>query len=401
MNAARSPVVAIIPARGGSKGVPRKNLEQVGGRSLVERAVETCRRSTRIDAVYVSTDDAEIAGAALSAGAGVIDRPADLASDTASSEVALLHALDQLGSIDVAVGTLVFVQCTSPFIDSAALSEAVERVQSGAADSVFSAVETHDFLWVVGDGGEVRGVNHDETERQRRQDRTANWRETGAFYVMAADGFRERQHRFFGRIQVQPVDAWSAMEIDSPSELELARMLVRRESRRVPDVGHIDTVVMDFDGVHTNDLAYVDEHGTEMVVVSRRDGHGIKLLRRRGFHLLILSTETNAVVARRAEKLGIDCIQGVDEKWPALERWLEQRRISARQVAYVGNDVNDIGCMRRVGLPVAVADADRRVIETAAWITVERGGRGALRELAEVLLEKRLRESGGLDEESV
>src|SRR5687768_15820084 len=109
-------VVAVVPARGGSKGVPGKNLRRVGGRSLVERAVDTCRTARLVDTVYVSTDDPDIARAARAAGALVINRPVELAGDTASSESALLNVLDQLDGGGDQPDVLVFVQCTSPFI---------------------------------------------------------------------------------------------------------------------------------------------------------------------------------------------------------------------------------------------------------------------------------------------
>ena len=137
-------ITAIIPARGGSKGVPGKNLRRVGGRSLVARAVDACLRTRSIDAVYVSTDDHQIASAAEAAGARVILRPDELADDLASSESVLLHALDHLVEQPDIV---VFVQCTSPFIAPDDLDRGVDLVATRAADSVFSAVPTYEFLW--------------------------------------------------------------------------------------------------------------------------------------------------------------------------------------------------------------------------------------------------------------
>ena len=140
-----SRVIAIIPARGGSKGVPGKNLRRVGGRSLVVRAVDACRAARRIAEVYVSTDDAEIAASAEVAGAKVIMRPAELSDDTASSESALLHALNQLIMVHEEPEVLVFVQCTSPFIAPDDLDRGVEMIIHDHADSVFSAVASYDF----------------------------------------------------------------------------------------------------------------------------------------------------------------------------------------------------------------------------------------------------------------
>lgn len=214
-------VLAVIPARGGSRGVPGKNLRRVGGVPLIARAVRAASAATSVDSVVVSTDDPAIAEAARLAGAFIVDRPAHLAGDTASSESALLHALDALGGQPE---VLVFLQATSPFIDPSDLDAAIARVQSGERDVVFAAVAAHEFLWR--DAGEsAEGVNHDPAVRQRRQDREPQFRETGAFTVMRADGFREAGHRFFGRIGIAVVPTLTALEIDTVDELELARVL--------------------------------------------------------------------------------------------------------------------------------------------------------------------------------
>jgi CMP-N-acetylneuraminic acid synthetase len=208
-------VVALIPARGGSKGVPGKNLRTVGGVPLVTRAVKTALADSLVSRVFVSTDDEAIASEARSAGAEIVTRPADLSHDEASSESALLHSLDQLGE---PADIVVFLQATSPFIDAAALTGAIEQVRDGVYDVVFSAVETFEFLWTAGGAG----VNHDPEHRPRRQDREPHFRETGAFYVMHAVGFRTAGHRFFGRIGLAVVDPATAIEIDTIGELELA-----------------------------------------------------------------------------------------------------------------------------------------------------------------------------------
>ncbi|MDO5501431.1 MAG: acylneuraminate cytidylyltransferase family protein, partial [Propionibacteriaceae bacterium] len=158
--------VAIIPARGGSQGVPGKNVRPVGGIPLVARAVHACRATRSIEGVFVSTDDAAIAAAARTAGAEIIDRPAELAGDTASSESALLHGLEVLADRGIDAEVLVFVQCTSPFIRPEDLDAAVALVASGAADSSFSGIETYEFLWRDADeestpgSGAMVGQNH-------------------------------------------------------------------------------------------------------------------------------------------------------------------------------------------------------------------------------------------------
>lgn len=214
-------VVAIIPARGGSQGVPGKNLKTVGGIPLIARAVRTAIHTDSVTEVIVTTDDAAIAAVAREHGARVVDRPEHLAGATASSESALLHALDVLGG---APDILVFIQATSPFIDPRRIDTAVSRVLDHESDVVFAARPSHAFLWRVGESG-ATGINHEASVRLRRQDAEPQFLETGAFYVMRVAGFRAARHRFFGRIGIEVVDELGSLEIDSEDDLALARAL--------------------------------------------------------------------------------------------------------------------------------------------------------------------------------
>jgi YrbI family 3-deoxy-D-manno-octulosonate 8-phosphate phosphatase len=376
-----SHVTAIIPARGGSKGVPGKNLRRIGGRSLLERAVDACRAARLVDAVYVSTDDAQIAAAAEAAGARVIMRPAELSGDNASSESALLHALDQLIMVNEEPEILVFVQCTSPFIAPDDLDRGVELILHDHADSVFSAVATYDFLWrPTGGFGRVTGQNHDPAVRLR---------ETGAFYVMSATGFRAARHRFFGRIAVVQVPELSAVDIDHLDDLILAGAVaqVMEPSQEID----VDAVITDFDGVHTDDLVTVAQDGWESVRVSRADGLGVQRLRSVGIPLLIVSKEVNPVVQARATKLGVELLHSVEDKRRVVGEWLLARQIPADRAAYLGNDVNDLGAMGLVGWPVAVADAHPAVQQAARLVLTRPGGHGAVRELCDLVIEYRQR----------
>ncbi|MFC4062421.1 N-acetylneuraminate synthase family protein [Planomonospora corallina] len=379
-------VLAVIPARGGSAGVPLKNLAPVGGAPLVARAVRACLRAELIDRVVVSTDHAEIAEAARTAGAEVIDRPGELSGAEASSESAVLHALDVLPEVPEVV---LLVQCTSAFIDPADLDRAVAKVTGGEADVVFSGLETHEFLWDAAGAG----VNHDPSFRPRRQDREPHYRETGAFYVMRADGLREHGHRFFGRVAVQPVPSRHAVEVDTPEDLEIVRALAPFVD--LPEPIDVDAVITDFDGVHTDDRAYVDEDGRELVAVSRSDGMGVSLLRRSGVKIMIMSTERNPVVSARARKLGVPVLQGLTDKRTVLRDWLAIEGLDPARVAYVGNDVNDLGPMSDVGWPVAVPDAHPRVRAAARVVLTRPGGAGAVRELCERVLAARAEITAG------
>jgi YrbI family 3-deoxy-D-manno-octulosonate 8-phosphate phosphatase len=388
MTTTRGEVVAIIPARGGSKGVPGKNLRRVGGVPLIGRAVGSARAAHRIDRVFVSTDDAEIAAVAREWGAEVIDRPAEIAGDAASSESALLHGLAVLKARGADIRILVFLQATSPFIDPADLDDAIGRVLEGPEDVVFSAVESWGFLWRHGADG-MTGVNHDAATRPRRQDREPEYLETGAFYVLDAEGFGHAGHRFFGRTGVALVEERFAIEVDTVEQLALASAIAPLAS----PVGSVDVdaLVTDFDGVHTDDSVLVGEDGAELVIVNRGDGMGVSLLRRAGVPTLILSTETNPVVTARARKLGVDVRQGLADKAAVLRAWAAERGVDLDRVAYLGNDVNDLACLELVGWPLAVPDAHPRVLAAARLVLGSPGGHGAVREAAERILAARER----------
>jgi YrbI family 3-deoxy-D-manno-octulosonate 8-phosphate phosphatase len=385
-------VLAVIPARGGSKGVPAKNLASVGGVPLVARAVRECRAARLVTDVVVSTDDSAIAAAARRAGAEVVLRPAALAGDTAASEAAVLHALNAHEERHrTRVDVVLLVQCTSPFLVHEDIDAVARAVAVNGADTALTVAPFHGFVWRETDdeaGG--TGVNHDKAHRPRRQDRPQDLLETGAAYAMDADGLRTHRHRFFGRTDLVRTDPARVLEIDDPHDLARARALAplldADRPGALPGPGDIDAVVLDFDGTQTDDRVLIDADGHEFVSVHRGDGLGVAALRRAGLKLLILSTEQNPVVAARARKLRIPVLHGVDRKDLALKQWCEEQGVAPERVLYAGNDVNDLPCFALVGWPVAVANAHDAVRGAARAVTTRPGGDGAIREIAGWLL---------------
>lgn len=371
-------VVAVIPARGGSKGIENKNLRTVGGIPLVVRAVIAATKTESIDDVYVTTDSQEISKLASSAGAKVIIRPDAISGDHASSESALLHALEIIEEAEI----VVFIQCTSPFLETRAVDEAVSLVKSGVADSVFSGVEDHGFFWRLEDGVSV-AEGHNPQRRERRQDLPIKIRETGAFYVFHRKGLQESGSRFNGRVMHVGVSKKTVMDIDTQEDLELADMLSETLLERIA-LPRISALVMDFDGVHTNNYVYLNEHGHETVRLSRADGLGIQLLRSMGLTLAIMTSETNDAVRHRAEKLGVELYYGVQDKKKLLFQWCEDKKIPISEVAYVGNDLNDLEALRSCGFAIAVGDAYTEVLRQADLVLKSSGGESAIREIAEI-----------------
>ncbi|WP_425830319.1 cytidylyltransferase domain-containing protein [Streptomyces fractus] len=408
-------VLAVIPARGGSKGVPAKNLAPVGGVPLVARAVRECLATRQVTDVVVSTDDAAIAAAARDAGAEVVTRPVAIAGDKSSSEAAVLHAMDAHEALHgAAVDVVLLVQCTSPFLVREDIDAVVGAILDKGADSALTVASFHGFVWrdaadepqqtsvqqAAVEGGGVAvladrktatggyGVNHDKSQRQMRQDRPQDLLETGAVYGMETSGFRRHEHRFFGRTELVRTDPARVLEIDDPHDLARARALAPLfdQQSALPSKEDIDAVVIDFDGTQTDDKVLIDSEGREFVTVHRGDGLGIAALRRSGLELLILSTEVNPVVAARARKLKIPVLHGIDRKDLALKQWCEEQGIAPERVLYVGNDVNDLPCFALAGWPVAVASAHDVVRGAARAVTTVPGGEGAIREIASWIL---------------
>jgi N-acylneuraminate cytidylyltransferase len=217
--------LALIPARGGSKGIPGKNLQPVGGIPLVCRTIRAALNAESVGRAVVSTDDPAIGDAAREAGAGVVARPDHLAGDAASSESALLHSLEQLALEGPLPAVFVFLQCTSPFTTGAQIDRVVHGLQASEANMAFAVTPWHGFLWSRDAAGWAIGVNHDASRpRQRRQDLDPCYLETGAIYALRTAAFLEARNRFVPPLLPVAIEA-PAPEIDTPHDLDLCRQL--------------------------------------------------------------------------------------------------------------------------------------------------------------------------------
>ena len=145
----------------------------------------------------------------------------------------------------------------------------------------------------------------------------------------------------------------------------------------------IRLVVFDFDGVFTDNMVYVNQDGSETVRCNRADGIGLRKLESKGVETMIISTEANPVVSARAQKLKLPCIQGCEDKRAALEKVIQEKGLTLEQVAFVGNDINDLPCLKVVGLPIIVHDAHPDVLDHALYRTQLPGGYGAVREICD------------------
>jgi CMP-N,N'-diacetyllegionaminic acid synthase len=221
-------IICIIPARGGSKGVPRKNIKMLNGKPLLQYSIEQASQTAAINCVYVSTDDDEIKTYAQQSGAKVIVRPESLSGDIATSESALIHVLDELNE---PVDYIVFLQCTSPIREPQDIQKAIQLLLQEEADSLLSVVHDHSFLWKE-EYGQGVSVNYDYMARPRRQNMSLQYRENGSIYIVKPEILRKYNNRLGGKIALYQMADDSAVDIDTEHDLLIAETILKRKQVR-------------------------------------------------------------------------------------------------------------------------------------------------------------------------
>jgi N-acylneuraminate cytidylyltransferase len=385
-------VVTLIPARGGSKGIVDKNIRFVAGLPLLAHSILHAKQTPSMSRIIVSTDHQAIASIAAQFGAEVIWRPAEISGDTASSESALLHALDYLRDEEGYEPSLVvFLQATSPLRHPNDIQNSIDTLTREGADSLFSACPAHGFVW-RNEGERLSSVTYDYRNRPRRQDTFEHLIENGSIYVFKPWVLRDLNNRLGGNIATYRMDPLDSFQIDEPQDLAIAEALFNlRQNKTIDrDLSAIKLLALDFDGVMTDNRVLVDQDGKEAVWCNRSDGWGIARLKETGVEVVVISTEANPVVRARCEKLNIACVNACDDKLGALKKIADERSFSPEEIAFVGNDVNDLDCLRWAGVPIAVADATPEAKAASSLVTQQPGGYGAVREVTEWLMSARI-----------
>ncbi len=371
----------------------------VGGKPLIAYSIEQARQTPSIGRILVSTDDAEIASVAQDYGAEVVWRPAMISGDEATSESALLHALDHLRDREAyEPGLVVFLQATSPLRRPDDIERAIQTLVQEDADSLFSAGPVHGFVWRLS-GGALSSLSYDYRNRQRRQEAPEDLVENGSIYVFRPWVLRELGNRLGGKIAVYRMDPLDSFQVDEPGDLPLMEQLLmlRRPLGDDRCLAAVRLLVLDFDGVMTDNRVLVDQDGREAVWCNRGDGLGIARLKEAGVQVLVLSTEANRVVEARCRKLGVQWIQACADKLARLRDATARLAVTRDETAYVGNDINDLPPLQWVGVPIAVGDAEPAVRAVARLVTSRPGGWGAVREVCEWVLSAKQGTHSGLD----
>ena len=214
--------MALIPARGKSKRIEKKNIIDLCGQPLISYVINTAKQCDDIAEVWVSTDDDEITEVATKFGAKVLQRPAKFAEDTSSSETALIHF-----SQEVDFDILVFIQATSPLTTAEQLREGVARVADGEAESSLAVCEDTRFYW-NDQSGHRTPVNYDLLNRPRSQDKEKWYKETGQFYITTRERLLSSRCRVSGKIDFVVVPEVYGWEIDTYEDLEVVELLMKR-----------------------------------------------------------------------------------------------------------------------------------------------------------------------------
>ncbi|UWX58599.1 acylneuraminate cytidylyltransferase family protein [Chlorobaculum sp. MV4-Y] len=221
---------AIIPARGGSKGLKNKNIHPIAGLPLLAWSVLQASDAEHVDQVFVTTDDAAIAQVARQFGAEVIDRPEHISGDKATSESALLHALEVIAErYGAEPETVVFLQATSPLRKPGDIDRAVELFRRDGADSLISVTRADDLTIWEQRGGDWNSVNFDYRNRGMRQDRPSQFIENGSIYLFTPSVLRKFGNRIGQKLSVYPMEFWQTWEIDTIEEVDLVEFYLKQK----------------------------------------------------------------------------------------------------------------------------------------------------------------------------
>lgn len=399
-------ILALIPARGGSKGIPRKNIRSFAGYPLIAWSIAAARQSALATRVIVSTDDEEIAAVAREFGAEVpFLRPSELAQDDTTDLPVFEHALKWLEENEGYEPEIVVqLRPTSPLRPKGMADDAIRILLKHAdADCVRGVVPAgqNPFKMWRFDGAdkplksllEVDGIP--EPYNAPRQILPPVYWQTGHIDAIRIATITRKKSLTGDVIYPLVLDPRYTVDIDNLQDWAKYEAVVYggldlvspgRSRRRMPQ--KVELVVFDFDGVITDNRVWTDQEGRESVAASRSDSMKFAEMRAKGIGLLILSSEPNPVVEARAKKIGVEAIHGIgmQDKGRVMREVLDQKKVKAENVVYVGNDLNDLPCFEIAGWSVAVADAVPEVIRAADFVLTKPGGHGAVRELCEIIL---------------
>lgn len=381
-------IVALIPARGGSKGIPKKNIKNFAGKPLIYWSCLSVQLSSRIDKGYVATDDEDIKRVVEDFGFSkikVIERSAESATDTAPTELVLLEFCQKY-NFDIAV----LVQPTSPLLTHTDLDKAIESFLDSNCDSMLSCVRQKRFIWHY-DKKErfFKPANYDYKDRPRRQDFAGFYVENGAFYITSRVNILKYKNRLSGKIGIYEMPEYTYHELDAELDWAIAENLAYNV---IPSyfnywIRPIKLLCLDVDGVLTDGGVYYSDKKEELLKFNRIDGKGLELIRQVGIDVIIISSESSYISKKRADKLKIDNVfLGIKDKLSLLQDYCWRKKLNSREVCFMGDDVQDLPVIEWVGFSAAPLNAVDIVKNKVLYLCRRKGGEGAVREVVDLIL---------------
>ena len=376
-------VIAFIPARGGSKSIPEKNIKSFCGKPLIFWNLQELQNSNA-DNIVVATDSEKIKNIVNSfnfSKVSVYDRSNENSQDISSTESVMLEYINSISLSDT--DTFMLVQATSPFTQKNHFNEGLELFEKH--DAVLSCCESKRFSWRDG-----KSMNYDIYNRPRRQDFEGTLIENGAFYISSVSDIKKTKNRISGDIATYKMPEFTYIEIDEPEDWIVAESLMKKFilKDKNPDFSKIKIFLSDVDGVLTNAGMYSTENGDEFKKFCTYDGMGFQLLQKTGVKVGILTTEDRELNRRRAKKLGLDFdFHGAKDKLQIVKDLCEKENISLDEIAYIGDDVNCFELLSNAGVSACPMNAVSKIKSIPNIIQLKRnGGDGVVREFVEIIL---------------
>jgi len=376
--------IAIIPLRKNSKGIPGKNKKKLVGRPLFCWVLAEAIFSN-LDEVYVFTDDTDIIdfvnkNYAWAPKVKTLLRGDINASDTASTESAMVEFSEK---INYDYDVLCLLQATSPLLLATNINKTLEKITKEGFDAALSVVKTQRFAW----NSNGKPQNYEVSKRPRRQDFEGLLIENGAVYATTKAAFSASKNRISGNIGVLEMPEDTLLEIDTETDWLLVEQLLMERQKKQKETKKITHLVLDVDGVFTNGTVIYDKNGEMAKQFDMRDGMGLEILREHGVAVTVMTSEQSEIVAQRMKKLKIDDVHlGVKDKYALLKHLLKERNISLNNIAYMGDDVNDLANMCSAGWSLTPNNATEVVKLHSDVILSKDSGNGAIREACEFIM---------------
>jgi len=380
--------IAFIPARCGSESIPFKNIKIICGKPLIYWSLLALNKSMTIDQIYVATDCDEIKDTVIDFNfdnVRIFDRSNTNANNTASTESVMLEFLENKKFSDDDL--FVLVQVTNPFTSSDNFDNAINTIKSSnKIDSILSCVETTRFFWTKNG----KPINYDYNSRPRRQDFEGILMENGAFYINTVANIKKYKNRLSGNIHPYLMPEYSAVEADEEDDWLIIEKLMYKYVLNNKPSKTIKLFATDVDGVLTDAGMYYDNKGNELKKFNTHDGMSFKLLREKGIKSAIITSEETNIVENRSKKLNVDYLyQSVSgkNKLDVIKEICMKENIHLSEVAYIGDDINDLEALSVVGLAACPINSTQSIKNIENIIHLKKsGGNGAVREFVEIIL---------------